>query len=212
MSEETEGQEAEGDRHLDAMGMAVVNVAIGGVFAFVLIQEKLAPLLSDTFFVPGYFHFLTLGTVTLTFIAALLYVIPGITGHALWRPAVMAKLPYVTTFGLLIFGGAGIAAGYSGVPRRVLDVAYQGDAPGSWAVLMAFVGIGAVVMAAALAVYVYGLFRTLLWPVRETSIERAGLAATSWGGRHRRAQQCMGWSPRGPRAGSGDVRVHLDRV
>ena len=167
---------------MSAMGMAVVNLAIGGVFAFVLIQEKLAPLLSDTFFVPGYFHFLTLGTVTLTFIAALLYVIPGITGHALWRPAVLASLPYVTTFGLLIFGGAGIAAGYSGVPRRVFDVTYQGDAPGSWAVLMAFVGVGAVFMAAALAVYVYGLFRTLLWPARKMSVETSGLAAASWGG------------------------------
>ena len=38
---------------MTALGMAVVNLALGGTFAFVLIQEKLAPLLSDTFFVPG---------------------------------------------------------------------------------------------------------------------------------------------------------------
>jgi len=38
--------------------MAVLNLAPGGTLAFVLIQEQLASLLSGTFFVPGYFHFL----------------------------------------------------------------------------------------------------------------------------------------------------------
>jgi cytochrome c oxidase subunit 1 len=33
------------------------------VFAFVLIQEKFAPLLSATMFVPGYFHFFAVGAV-----------------------------------------------------------------------------------------------------------------------------------------------------
>lgn len=39
------------------MGVAVLSMALGIVFAFVLIQAQLAPLLSDTFFVRGYFHF-----------------------------------------------------------------------------------------------------------------------------------------------------------
>jgi len=46
-----------------AVGMATVNLALGGVFSLVLIQEKLAVLLSDTFYVPGYFHFFTVGAV-----------------------------------------------------------------------------------------------------------------------------------------------------
>ncbi|NIP74208.1 MAG: cytochrome C oxidase subunit I, partial [Gammaproteobacteria bacterium] len=75
-----------GNPAMAAMGMAVVNLALGGALSFVLIQEKLAPLLSDTFFVPAYFHFLTLGTVTLTLIAVLLYVVPGLTGRPLWNP------------------------------------------------------------------------------------------------------------------------------
>ena len=93
-----------------AIGMAVVNLALGGAFSFVLIQEKLAPLLSDTFFVPGYFHFLTVGTVTLTFLGALCYVIPGLTGRPLWNPRLLVALPYVVTVGLVAFGAAGIAA------------------------------------------------------------------------------------------------------
>lgn len=165
-----------------AIGMAVVNTALGGIFAFVLIQEQLAPLLSDTFFVPGYFHFLTLGTVTLTFIAALMYVIPGLTGCRLWNPAVLAKLPYVMTFGLLIFGGAGITAGYLGVPRRLFDVSYEGAAPEIWGTLMTVVGIGAVFMSAALAVYVFGLIMTMFGRVRALGAETADLSVVSWGG------------------------------
>jgi len=165
-----------------AIGMAVVNLALGGAFSFVLIQEKLAPLLSDTFFVPGYFHFLTLGTVTLTFIAMLMYIIPGLTGRPLWNPSLLAKLPYVTTFGLLIFGGAGLTAGYLGVPRRLFDVSYRGQAPEIWGTLMFVVGIGAVLMTVALALYVFGLVRTLFERVSEAGAETTNLAVVSWGG------------------------------
>jgi cytochrome c oxidase subunit 1 len=163
-----------------AIGMAVVNTALGGMFAFVLIQERLAPLLSDTFFVPGYFHFLTLGTVTLSFIAILMYVLPALTGHRLWRPNVLSRLAYVMTFGLVIFGAAGIAAGYLGVPRRLMDVSYEGNAPAIWETLMSVVGIGAVLMTIALAGYVFGLFRTLLGNVRWAGVEIAALPTLSW--------------------------------
>ncbi len=171
-----------GNPAMAAIGMAVVNTALGGIFAFVLIQEKLAPLLSDTFFVPGYFHFFTLGTVTLTLIAALMYVIPGLTGRQLWRPALLAKLPYVMTFGLLVFGAAGITAGYLGVPRRLFDVAYEGRAPEVWGTLMTIVGIGAAFMTAALALYVAGLVFTLIGRRVEAGAETANLPVVSWGG------------------------------
>jgi len=147
---------------MSAIGFAVVNLALGGALSFVLIQEKLAALLSDTFFVPGYFHFLTVGTVTLTFLAALLYVLPALTGRPLWRPEVLRWMPHLASAGLALFGGAGIAAGYAGVPRRVLEVSYDGAAPAAWTALMSVVGSGGALMTAALLVYVYALLRNLM--------------------------------------------------
>ncbi len=147
---------------MSAIGMAVLTLAAGGALSFVLIQEKLAPLLSDTFFVPGYFHFLTVGTVTLTFLGALCYVLPAITGRPLWRPGLLANLSYWAAAGVTLFGAAGVAAGYLGVSRRMLDVGYEGAAPGIWALLLSAVGIGGVVMALALLVYVFGLVRSAL--------------------------------------------------
>lgn len=163
-----------------AMGMAVVNLGLGIVFAFVLIQEKLAPLLSDTFFVPGYFHFFTVGTVSLTFLAAFAVILPELGGR-LWRPDMLKKLPVLATLGLLIFGASGIAAGYAGVPRRVFDVSYGGEAPTLWQGLMAGVGIGGSIMALALAVFAFGMAVTLLRGSRKE--EKAAASFLDWSGR-----------------------------
>lgn len=145
-----------------AVGMAVLNMAFGIVFAFVLIQEQLAPLLSDTFFVPGYFHFFTVGTVSLTFLAALAVILPALTGRPIPAPRLASAAPYAVTLGLLLFGGAGVAAGYLGVPRRVVDVAYSGEAPALWRTLMAVVGVGGVIMAAALTAFAAAIAASLL--------------------------------------------------
>ncbi len=144
------------------MGWSVVNMMIGITFAFVLIQGDLAPMLSDTFFVPGYFHFFAVGVLTQTFLAAMMVMLPALGGGTLWRPAALRRMPVVVTIGLLIFGAAGITAGFMGVPRRVFDVSYGGMAPAAWPVLMALVGIGATIFAVAISVTVYGVVRTLL--------------------------------------------------
>jgi cytochrome c oxidase subunit 1 len=164
-----------------AMALAVVNMAIGLVLAFVLIQEKLAPLLSDTFFVPGYFHFFTVGTVSLTLLAAFAVMLPALSGRRLAWPALLRAMPWMATAGLLVFGGAGVAAGYLGVPRRVVDVAYGGEAPALWQGLMAAVGVGGVLMAVALLVFAAGVAVSLVTWRGAASIEPAGLGV-AWGG------------------------------
>lgn len=147
-----------------AIGFAVANLALGGTVSFVLIQERLAPLVSDTFLVPGYFHFLTVGTVTLSCLAAFTYLAPALSRRRLWRPEVLVWLPAYITIGLIVFGAAGVMAGFHGVPRRTLDVGYGGEGPLAWRQWLAMVGVGGSVMAGALALYVYGLARTLLGP------------------------------------------------
>jgi len=150
------------DPAMRAIGWSVINLAMGGTFAFVLIQEKLAGLLSDTFFVPGYFHFLTIGAVSLTLLAALMRLVPALCGRGLPAIRLLGHLPALITLGLLVFGGAGIAAGLAGMPRRVLSASYDGLAPAGWGSLSVWIGIGALPMALGLAVYVVALFGPLL--------------------------------------------------
>lgn len=139
---------------MTAMAMAVVNLAFGGILSFVLIQERLAPLLSDTFVVPAYFHFLTVGTVTLTLLAAFSWAFPALFGWPSWVPRLQRLLPYPITAGLVVFGIAGMAAGLNGMPRRVIDVTYDGAAPALWMAMSPAIAIGAVVMALSLLAYV----------------------------------------------------------
>ncbi|MBK7006312.1 MAG: cbb3-type cytochrome c oxidase subunit I [Burkholderiales bacterium] len=100
---------------------------------------------------PGYFHFFTLGTVSMTLLAASRWCYPP-GGRALWRPEILRWMPWLALLGLLVFGAAGISAGYLGVPRRVMDVSYQQQAPAIWQTLMLAVALGGSVMAAALLV------------------------------------------------------------
>lgn len=144
------------------MGVAILTMLIGLAFAFVLIQEKLAPLLSDTMFVPGYFHFFAVGTVTQSFIAMLAMAVPAVSGRPLWRPRLLCVMPWIVLAGLLLFGAGGLGAGLMGVPRRVVDIGYGGEAPAIWRPFMAMVGIGGVLFASALAVSVFGVLRSLV--------------------------------------------------
>ena len=157
---------------MTAIGMAVANLAFGGIFAFVLIQERLAPLLSDTFFVPAYFHFLTIGTVTLTLLAAFTWSMPALFDRPLCAPRLLRLLPYTLTAGLVLFGVAGMTAGLNGMPRRVLDVAYDGTAPQLWSAMSPIISIGAVIMALSLLLHVALLVGTALGAGR-----RQGLSA-----------------------------------
>lgn len=165
---------------MSAIGAAVLSMAFGLVFAFVLIQGQLAPLLSDTFFVPGYFHFFTVGTVSMTLLAALSVVLPAIGGRALWKPELLRWMPWLALLGLLVFGAAGITAGYMGVPRRVMDVGYQQQAPALWHSLMLAVAVGGSVMATALLVFAGGVAASLL-PKRQVGSSVAEMVV-SWGG------------------------------
>jgi cytochrome c oxidase subunit I len=178
------------DPAMTAMALAAVNLAIGGSLSFVLIQPRLAPLLSDTFFVPAYFHFLTIGAVSLSLLAAATRVLPAASGRQPWAQPWLARAPFVVTAGLLLFGLAGLAAGLSGMPRRVIAADYDGAAPALWGVLSGLVGLGATVMAAGLAIYVVALLGPLLVapkPAKAAAAldlsqgERAGLQA-AWSG------------------------------
>ncbi|MCZ7642213.1 MAG: hypothetical protein M5U33_05005 [Pseudorhodoplanes sp.] len=71
-------------------------------------------------------------------------------------------MPWIVLAGLLLFGAGGIGAGLMGVPRRVVDIGYGGEAPAIWRPFMAMVGIGGVLFASALAVSVFGVLRSLV--------------------------------------------------
>jgi cytochrome c oxidase subunit 1 len=89
-------------------------------------------------------------------------------------------MPWLALAGLLVFGAAGITAGYMGVPRRVMDVSYQQQAPALWHSLMLAVALGGSVMAAALLVFAGGVAASLL-PKRQPGVSVSEVVV-AWGG------------------------------
>jgi cytochrome c oxidase subunit 1 len=77
-----------------------------------------------------------------------------------------------------VFGGAGVIAGFMGVPRRVMDVSYGGEAPAFWSTLMALVGAGGGVMALALLAYAATLLASFVG--RRGVNENQELAGFQW--------------------------------
>lgn len=150
-----------------AMALAIVSAFGGGMVSYVLQQKNLAELLSDTFAVPGYFHFFTVGMVTLTFLGLLCYLLPALTGRRLWGARWLSLLPYGLTLGVYLFGVAGVAAGFLGVPRRPFDISYGGAAPPIWESLMALVGVGGLLMVLVLGGFILILGRGFIHFRRE---------------------------------------------
>jgi len=171
-----------------SLAAAVINLALGGILAFVLIQEKLAGLLSDTFFVPGYFHFMTLGVVTLTLLTVAERAVPALTGRHC-SAGYSRFLPWMITLGLFLFGLAGVSAGSMGMPRRILDPSYEGMAPQAWLLLSSVIAIGAVLMSVGLglmvmrigAAYLGFASKTGMVNATPTAPEEPALGQAAWG-------------------------------
>jgi cytochrome c oxidase subunit 1 len=71
-------------------------------------------------------------------------------------------------------------AGYLGVPRRVIDVFYGGEAPALWQGLMAGVAVGGTLMAAALLIFAAGVAASVVPQRRRSGAEPVSLTV-AWG-------------------------------
>ncbi len=150
-----------GNPAFTAMIMAMVCAAAGGAFSNVLLQHEFAGVISDTFFVPAYFHFFTVGTVTLSFLGILTLMIPALFGRPLRARRTLTAMPYVLAFGVYLFGSAGIAAGFRGAPRRTVEMDYGTAGAPDWAFLMALMAVGGTIMTIVLFTYVGGMVATI---------------------------------------------------
>lgn len=148
-------------RHLPWSNPAFITIVAamlsglgGGVFANVVIQERIETLTGDTLTVPGYFHFLTIGAVTLTYLGALMYIIPGLTSRRLIGASIIRIITPITLIAIYFFGFSMIWAGLQGAPRRTLDFFPAYGAPETWLAPVKLAGIGGAIALLAGGVYV----------------------------------------------------------
>lgn len=125
--------------------LAMLVFMLGGATGLINASYTLNKVVHNTAYIPGHFH-LTVGTaVALTVMAVSYWLVPYLTGRALFAPGMAKIQPWLYAIGVLIFSFGQIQGGLRWMPRRTAidDAPYLLD---SWHIWNVLTGIGGLVM------------------------------------------------------------------
>jgi cytochrome c oxidase subunit I len=109
-----------GDPSLAAQVLAMILFAVGGISGLVNASYNVNLVVHNTAWVPGHFH-LTVGTaVTLTFMGITYWLVPYLSGRALWNRHPALVQVWLWFIGMAIFSHALHRLGLMGMPRRTM--------------------------------------------------------------------------------------------
>ncbi|MCX6079151.1 MAG: b(o/a)3-type cytochrome-c oxidase subunit 1 [Chloroflexi bacterium] len=136
-----------GDPSFTAQALAMILFAFGGAGGLINASYDINLVVHNTAWVPGHFH-LTVGTaVTLTFMGILYWMLPYLTGKALWSRKAALWQAWTWFVGMTIFSRGMHWIGLLGAPRRtMLGVAIQNYGNGDWRVPTIFIGVGGLIL------------------------------------------------------------------
>ncbi|MBI4302043.1 MAG: cbb3-type cytochrome c oxidase subunit I [Chloroflexi bacterium] len=155
-----------------SMIMGMVTLFVGGLLAYVLIQEQLAPTLHNTFVVPAYIHPMAAGGANIMYMGALYYGVPVLLGRRLWGLRMARIQPYLMGAALVIMSAFGAGAGLAGVPRRYASLGPE--APASWSTWMNLsLGVGGILAIIAGVSFILIMGMTIIAGKKVASVEEA---------------------------------------
>ena len=126
----------------------------------------------NTIWIVGHFHVTVGGPVALTFLGAAYWMIPRLTGRALWKPEWALFQTRLWFFGMLIMSLSMHYAGLLGAPRRTADVGYLGaNVANSWEPLMLLAAAGGFFIFISIPTFVAVAIGTLLQNAKTESME-----------------------------------------
>jgi cytochrome c oxidase subunit I len=134
-----------GDPSVAAQLMAMIVFVFGGATGLVNASYSMNQVIHNTTWVPGHFH-MTVGTaVALTLMGVAYWLIPYLTGRALFSRAIALASTWFYTIGVLIFARGMISAGLEGMPRRIFRAQATYDNP-AWDLGGILTGVGGTLM------------------------------------------------------------------
>jgi cytochrome c oxidase subunit 1 len=152
-----------GDPSVAAQLLAMLVFLLGGATGMVNASYDVNLVVHNTSFVPGHFH-LTVGTaVALSIIGISYWLMPFLTGNALWGRGLALAQAWTWALGVLIFSRGQIAAGLADLPRRtaVATSPYVPLVP-SWAFDNLMTAVGGAVMGVSGVLFALVLLGTLM--------------------------------------------------
>jgi cytochrome c oxidase subunit 1 len=145
---------------VNAQLLAMLVFTLGGATGLINASMTVNLVVHNTAFIPGHFH-LTVGTaVALTIMGVAYWLVPYLTGKALFQPKLALAQGWLWALGVLIFARGQIAGGLEAMPRRTAigEAAYS--LPG-WELSNWLTAIGGVTMAVSGALFFIVMVGTL---------------------------------------------------
>ena len=136
-----------GDPSVTAQLLAMLVFLLGGASGLVNASYTVNLVVHNTAYIPGHFH-LTVGTaVALTLMGLTYWLLPYLTGKALWGRQVALVQAWLWMAGVLIFSRGQIAGGLAALPRRTaIGLApYAAEVP-AWTIDNVLTALGGIIM------------------------------------------------------------------
>lgn len=150
-----------GNPSVTAQLLAMLVFVLGGATGLVNSSYSMNQVIHNTTWVPGHFH-MTVGTaVALTLMGVAYWLIPYLSGRALYSARLALVSSWTYAIGVLIFARGMISAGLEGMPRRTFRAAATYSDP-SWDLGGALTGIGGSLMFAGVMLFFLTIGLTLV--------------------------------------------------
>ncbi len=141
--------------------LAMLVFVLGGATGLVNASYTMNQVVHNTTWVPGHFH-MTVGTaVALTLMAVAYWLIPYLTGRALFSPRLANASNWLYTIGVLIFARGMISGGLDGMPRRTFMAEATYSSP-NWELPGMLTAVGGSMMFVAVMLFFVTIGLTLV--------------------------------------------------
>ncbi|MBI3942340.1 MAG: cbb3-type cytochrome c oxidase subunit I, partial [Chloroflexi bacterium] len=161
-----------GNASFTAQVLAMILFAFGGISGLVNASYDVNLVIHNTSWVPGHFHLTVGSAVTLSFIGILYWLLPYISGKALWSNKVAVTQAWCWFVGMIIMSNALHRLGLLGMPRRTMigSAAYLDQMP-EWQAILPLVGIGGVILFISGFLFYLNVVMTLTASKKKAEVE-----------------------------------------
>ncbi len=148
-----------GDPSVAAQLLAMLMFCAGGIGGLINAPYNVNLVVHNTTYVVGHFH-TTVGTaVTLTYMGIAYWLVPYLTGRALWSRGLALAQSWLWFVGMLIFSIALHQLGLLGMPRRTM-ISQAAYFQPEWGALLPWVGVGGTLLFISGALFLLNLLLT----------------------------------------------------
>lgn len=148
-----------GEPSLAAQLLAMLMFCAGGIGGLINASYNMNLVVHNTAYVVGHFH-TTVGTaVTLTYMGISYWLVPYVTGRALWSRWMALAQGWLWFVGMLIFSSALHQLGLMGMPRRTM-ISQAAYFQPEWKALLPWVGVGGTLLFISGVLYLLNLVLT----------------------------------------------------